>query len=137
MDVINTFAPVFNKSSNMEPFKPTHLVGDWGGVGDALIPIYHLLFISADSVTQPCLTLRSRGLCPPPRGAGCHFLFKGNLPDPGLELRSPTLAGEFLTIEPYGKPIYHLYISPNTHSLPSLSKNKQKALIEAGITGSQ
>ena len=33
-------------------------------------------------------------LCPPPR----------DLPSPGIELASPTLAGEFFTAEPPGKP---------------------------------
>ena len=32
--------------------------------------------------------------CPPPR----------DLPDPGIELVSPALAGEFFTAEPPGKP---------------------------------
>ena len=40
-------------------------------------------------------------------GVGCHFLFQGNLPDPGIKpksLVSPALAGGFFTTEPPGKP---------------------------------
>ena len=37
-------------------------------------------------------------------GVGCHFL-PGNLPDPGIELLSPALAGRFLTAEPPGRQI--------------------------------
>ena len=32
-------------------------------------------------------------------GVGCHFSSKG-LPDPGIELESPALAGGFFTAEP-------------------------------------
>ena len=31
-------------------------------------------------------------------GVGCRFLLQGNLPDPGIEPRSPALAGGFFTI---------------------------------------
>ena len=37
-------------------------------------------------------------------GLGCHALFQGGLPDPGIEpesLKSPELAGRFLTWEAY------------------------------------
>ena len=37
--------------------------------------------------------------CPPP----------GNLPDPGVELESPTLAGGFTTAELPGKPYFSLH----------------------------
>ena len=36
-------------------------------------------------------------------GVGCHFLLQGNLPDPGIQPVSPTLAGGFFTIELPGK----------------------------------
>ena len=38
------------------------------------------------------------------------FLLQGNLLDPGIELRSPSLAGGFLTTEPPAKPIYIIYV---------------------------
>ena len=44
----------------------------------------------------------------------CHFLLQGNLPDPGIEPRSPALQADALTSEPLGKllsgflPAYHL-----------------------------
>ena len=44
---------------------------------------------------------------------GCHFLLQGNLPDPGIELRCPTLAGTFFTIEPPGKAAKHSKQIPN------------------------
>ena len=37
-------------------------------------------------------------------GVGCHFLLQGNLPDPEIELTSPTLTGRFFTTEPPGNP---------------------------------
>ena len=65
-------------------------------------------------VTQSCPTLcdpmdHARLLCPwdfPGKntGVGSHFLLQGNLPDPGIELMSPALAGRFFTTEPPGKP---------------------------------
>ena len=36
-------------------------------------------------------------------GVGCHFLLQGNLPDPGIEPRSPALQADALTSEPPGK----------------------------------
>ena len=33
-------------------------------------------------------------------GVCCHFLLQGNLPDPGIEPTSPTLAGRYFTTEP-------------------------------------
>ena len=37
--------------------------------------------------------------------SGLPFLSPGDLPDPGIKLESPALAGEFFTSEPPGKPI--------------------------------
>ena len=37
-------------------------------------------------------------------GVGCHFLLQGNLPDPGIEPRSPTLQADALPSEPQGSP---------------------------------
>ena len=34
---------------------------------------------------------------------GFHFLLQGNLPDPGIEPRSPALEADALTSEPPGK----------------------------------
>ena len=33
---------------------------------------------------------------------GCHLLLQGNLPNPGIEPRSPTLQADALTSEPPG-----------------------------------
>ena len=40
---------------------------------------------------------------------GCHFLLQGNLPDPGIELRSLALQADALTSEPPGKPMTKIY----------------------------
>ena len=40
------------------------------------------------------------------------FSFPGDLPDPGIELTSPALAGRFFTTEPPGKPI--LFVGSET-----------------------
>ena len=49
---------------------------------------------------------------PPPMGfsrqeywSGLPFPYPGDLPDPGIEPRSPTLQADALTSEPPGKPI--------------------------------
>ena len=36
------------------------------------------------------------------------FISPGDLPDPGIELASPALAGKFFTTEPPGKPMQSL-----------------------------
>ena len=47
-------------------------------------------------------------------GVGCHFLFQGVFPTPGIEPESP--AGRFLTIAPFGKPKYiHICVCVHTH----------------------
>ena len=61
----------------------------------------------SDTVTQ--WTVAIRLLCPlhsPGKntGVGCHFPSPGDLSDPGIELRSPTLQADSLPSEPLGKP---------------------------------
>ena len=65
-------------------------------------------------VIKSCPTLynlmdsRLLGLCDFPgknTGLDCHFLLQGDLPNPGIEPRSPTLQTDALTSEPPGKPI--------------------------------
>ena len=51
-------------------------------------------------------------------GVGCHFLLQGNLPDPGIELRSPTLQADALTSEPPGKPVCTCLKHGQIHHLP-------------------
>ena len=45
-------------------------------------------------------------------GEGCHVL-PGNLPDSGIELESPALAGRYFTTEPPGKPVRNGWASEN------------------------
>ena len=49
--------------------------------------------------------------------SGLPFPSPEELPDPGTELASPALAGEFFTIEPPGEPIVTLYFAINNDSL--------------------
>ena len=59
---------------------------------------------------QLCLTLLwsqpalSMGLCWQEHWSGLPFPPPGDLPDPGIKLESPALAGGFYTTEPQGKP---------------------------------
>ena len=67
-------------------------------------------------VAQSCLTLCDPMDCSPSdssvhgdspgknTGVGCHALLQGNLPNPGIEPRSPTLQADSLQSEPPGKP---------------------------------
>ena len=62
-------------------------------------------------VTQSCPTLGNPMVCPwdsPGKNTGvdCHSLLQGNLPDPGIEPRSPELQADCLPSEPPGKPIF-------------------------------
>ena len=46
----------------------------------------------------------------------CHFFVQENLPDPGIEPKSPVLTGGFFTTEPpgrpiYGTPVYHIALN--------------------------
>ena len=48
---------------------------------------------------------------------GCHFLLQGDLPDPGIKLVPPALAGGFLTTDPGGKPKqYSTSLEINQHA---------------------
>ena len=49
--------------------------------------------------------------------SGLPFASPEDLPDPGIELTSPALAGEFFTTEPPGKPIVTFYFAINNDSL--------------------
>ena len=54
--------------------------------------------------------------------SGLPFPSPGDLPDPGIEPRSPTLQADALTSEPPGKPYvdrYHLPFVPPSYSTPS------------------
>ena len=67
-------------------------------------------------VTQLCLTLWNPMDYSPPgssvygdspgknTGVGCHALLQGNLPNPGILPRSPTLQADSLLTEPLGEP---------------------------------
>ena len=52
---------------------------------------------------QPTRLLRSWNFPGKNNCSGLLFSTSGNLPDPGIELASPTLAGGFFTTEPLGK----------------------------------
>ena len=74
-----------------------------------LVDLFHFMiifdiFIIESEVAQSCPTLGDPMDCSPPgssvgpwdfpgksTGVGCHFLFQGDLPDPGIEPRSPAL----------------------------------------------
>ena len=72
---------------------------------------------------QLCLALCPHRLHPPwdfpgkSTGVSCHFLFQGDLTDPGIEPTSPALEGGFFTTEPSLVYVY-IYI----HPLGSVSK---------------
>ena len=52
--------------------------------------------------------------------SGLPFPSPGDLPDPGIEPRSPALQADILTSEPPGKPLTYLQIhNLNTHTLSS------------------
>ena len=64
------------------------------------------------SVAQPCLTLCDpHGLYSPSTspgwnsGVGSLSFLQGNLPDPGIEPRSPTSQADSLPAQPPGKPL--------------------------------
>ena len=73
---------------------------------------------SEREVAQSCPSLCNPVDCSPPScpwdspgkspGVGCHFLFSGALPDPGIEPGSPAFQADALTSKPPGKPtLYH------------------------------
>ena len=51
--------------------------------------------------------------------SGLPFPSPGDLPDPGIEPRSPTLHPDALTFAPPGKPFYLLIINFNLSVMPS------------------
>ena len=68
----------------------------------------------------------SRGFPRQEHWRGFSFPSSGDLPDPGIEPMSPSLAGGFFTTEPPGKPIrdMKLYRGSKTHHHPSDLKIK-------------
>ena len=59
---------------------------------------------------------------------GLPFLSPGDLPQPGIELTSPALAGRFFTCEPPGEPLWHI-------ELGILSKREAGEAKSQGIEG--
>ena len=76
-------------------------------------------------VAQSCPTLCNPMDCSPPgssvhgdspgknTGVDCHALFQGNLPNPGIEPRSPTLRADSLPAKPQGNPYIYLKCTQN------------------------
>ena len=70
---------------------------------------------SESEVAQSCLTLRDPMDCSPP-DSSIHGILQArilewvamDLPDPGIEPRSPTLQADALTSDPPGKPILNM-----------------------------
>ena len=72
----------------------------------------HAVKVKSESeVAQSCLTLCDPMGCSPPGSSrqeywsGLPFPSPGDLPNPGIEPRSPSLQADALTSEPPGKPI--------------------------------
>ena len=57
----------------------------------------------ATSWTVACHAALSMGFSRPEHWSGLSFPFPGHLPDPGIDPRSPALAGGFFTTKPPGK----------------------------------
>ena len=60
---------------------------------------------SESEVTQSCLTLCDMGFFRQEYWSGLPFPSPGDLPDPGIEPRSPTSQADALTSAPPGKPL--------------------------------
>ena len=81
----------------------------------ASAPFWDQLSLVLHFVTQLCLTLCDSIKCSPTRlpcpcnspgkntGVGCYSFIQGNLPNPGVEPRFPTLQADSLLSEPPGK----------------------------------
>ena len=52
----------------------------------------------------------------------CHFLFQGNLPNPGIEPTPPALAGGFFTTEPPGTPTMDYYSATERNERGSVAE---------------
>ena len=62
--------------------------------------------------------------------SGLPFPSPGDLPDPGMEPKSPALAGGFFTTEPPGKPMYS-YNQANLSKKGHLSERKREVIQKA------
>ena len=78
--------------------------------GKSILLLFHLLVKAKVLATQSCLILCYTMDCSPPGSSvlefsrreywsGLSFPSLGDLPDPGIELRYPTLQADFLTTE--------------------------------------
>ena len=67
--------------------------------------------LSVTPRTAVCQAPTSMGFSRQEYGSGLPFPSPGDLPDPGIESRSPTLQADSLLSEPLGKHIYHLFCS--------------------------
>ena len=82
-------------------------------------------------VTQPCLTLYNPRDCSLPgssvpgdslgknTGVGCYAFLQGNLPNPGIKPKSPTLQGDSSLSEPPRKPNLDSVLKSRDITLPT------------------
>ena len=80
------------------------------------VRLFVTLWTVACQAPPPSTGFSRQGYCSPTRllcpwdfpgkntGVCCHFFSPGDLPDPGIELRSPTLQSDSLPSEPPGNP---------------------------------
>ena len=68
------------------------------------IPKIRLYVLVKVKVAQSCLTIQSMEFSRPEYWSGQPFLSPGDLPNPGIEPRSPALQVDSLPAEPPGKP---------------------------------
>ena len=89
---------------------------------DSIVWLYHSIYQFSVLVTQQCLTLQPHGLqparflCPwdfsrQKYWRGLPFPPSGDIPDSGIEPRSPSLQADSLLSETPGKPYYNQFLS--------------------------
>ena len=84
-----------------------------GGPFSILQILYSFVCVCVCLVTQWCLTLcdpMDWDIFPGKYWSGLPSPSPGDLPNPGIEPRSPALQADFFTAEPSGKPCFHFFL---------------------------
>ena len=130
----------------------------WGGVGVShnfphLLKHGYIVSFSYSVITQSCPTLWDPMDCRPPGSSvhgfprqeywsGLPFPSPGDLPNPGIEPRSPSLQADTLTSEPPGKPPFliqsnYYFCNPNSKEIKLVNPKGNQPWIFIGRTDAE
>ena len=122
---------------------------DFGAKENKICHCFHFcpIYVQFSLVAQSCLTLYNPRDCSLPgssvpgdslgknTGVGCYAFLQGNLPNPGIKPKSPTLRGDSLLSEPPRKPNLDSVLKSRDITLPTKVHIVKAMFFQQSLTG--